>query len=362
MKLIRRLAPFAAVLGCTPRPSPAQSTPRDSGPPSLDAEPAKTIHYVGRFDLRDPAAAVFSFSGSAVFARFSGDAIDADLETNGHDFFTVVLDNGAPKTIQPPAGRGKKALASGLAGGTHDIALYKATESFVGTAKLYGFNVSGGTLVSSPFPFAHRIEIVGDSISCGYGVRGASESCAFTPDTESEWDAWGAIAARSLGAAHTTIAYSGRGVVRNSNGTNTGTMPALFERTLADAADPKWDFSSWAPEVVVINLGTNDFAQGDPGPTFIDGYFGLLHTIHQRYPTANIVCALGTMMTANELGKARAYVNEAIKRMNDPRVTYLELGHPARTDGLGCDRHPSSKTQEKMGLALAAHIREVMKW
>lgn len=362
MRLMRRVVPFAVVLGCTPRASPVTLARLDAGTFAPDVGLPRAVHYVGRFDLRDPTAAVFSFSGSAVLARFSGDAIDADLETNGHDFFTLVLDNGPPMTIRPPAGRGKRALASGLGGGTHDVALYKATESFVGTAKFHGFAVSGGALVPSPFPFARRIEIVGDSISCGYGVRGTSGDCSFTPDTESEWDAWGAIAARTLGAAHTTIAYSGRGVVRNSNGSTSETMAAVFERTLADAAEPKWDFSSSVPDVVAINLGTNDFALGDPGPAFVDAYHALLQSIRRRYPSAHIVCALGTMMTALELGKARAYVNEAIKRMNDPHVTYLELGRPARADGLGCDRHPSAKTQEKMGLALAAHIREAMKW
>jgi lysophospholipase L1-like esterase len=352
---------LVAMLACTPRPSPALSAPQDSGVVPADTGLATTLHYVGRFDRRDPTAAVFSFPGSAVFARFSGDGIDADLETNGNDFFTVVLDNGAPKTIRPPAGRGKRTLASGLSGGTRDIALYKATESAVGTATFRGFGVSAGALVPSPFPFAHRIEIVGDSISCGYGVRGTSGGCPFTPDTESEWDAWGAIAARSLNAAHTTIAYSGRGVVRNSNGTRSGTMATLYERTLAEHADPRWDFSSFTPEIVVINLGTNDYAQGDPGPTFALGYHALLQMIRQHYPSASIVCALGTMLTPAELASARLYVKEAMTRMNDARISFLEIA-PSPSEGLGCGEHPNARTQQRMGMALATHIRETMKW
>lgn len=357
---MKRFFVFALMVACTPKPAPSPPTQADSSvsPPASSTGPEEKIHFVGRFD----AARTFSFAGSAVMARFSGTGISADLETNGNDFFAVVVDNGAPKRIKPPAGRTKQVLASGLSSGTHDIAIYKATEAFVGVAKFYGFDVTGGDIMPSPFPFAHKIEIVGDSISNGYGVLGPNGRCPFTPDTESEWDAWGAIAARQLKAAHTTVAYSGRGVVRNSGGTTTGTMQTLFERTLADTADPKWDFTKWTPEVVAINLGTNDFAQGDPGPTFIDGYYGLLRTIRDRYSSATIVCALGTMLEANELGKARAYVNEAIKRMNDPRIDYLELGHPDKDDGLGCDRHPSAKTQERMGLALAARIREKMKW
>jgi lysophospholipase L1-like esterase len=356
---MKRLA-LMIMLSCTPRPAPSPAAAQDSAAASAAETGASQdkVHFVGRFD---PSRA-FSFAGSTVMARFSGTGIQADLETSGHDFFTVAIDGGEPKRIQPAAGRSKQILASGLSNGTHDVALAKATEAFVGIAKFYGFEVTGGELVTSPFPFARRIEIVGDSISNGYGVNGPNGRCPFTPDTESEWDAWGAIAARQLKAAHTTIAYSGRGVVRNSNGSTTDTMQSIFGRTLADSPDPKWDFATWKPDVVAVNLGTNDFAQGDPGPTFIDGYYGLLRAIRERYADASIVCALGTMLDPMEIGKARAYVNEAIKRMNDPRISYLELGHPEKDDGLGCDRHPSAKTQQRMGLALAAHLRERMKW
>lgn len=360
----RLLALLLVAVGCTPKPTPV-TAPVDSGTSTVDAVSsssiAQPVHFIGRFDRRDPSVAVFSYAGSAIVARFDGEGIDADMETNGHDVFAVVVDNGQPKYVTPPSGRGKRTLASGLSKGTHDIGVYKATEAALGVAKFYGFQPAS-TIVASPFPFAHRIEIIGDSISNGYGVLGPDGKCPFSADTESEWAAWGAIAARNLKAAHTTIAYSGKGVVRNSNGSTIGTMQSIFERTLADSENPKWDFSAWTPEVVVINLGTNDWAQGDPGPTFIDGYFGLLQTVRSRYPNASIVCALGTMMTQVEIGKTRAYVNEAMKRINDPRITYLELGHPTSDDGLGCERHPSGKTQEKMGMALAAHIKEKMKW
>ena len=69
---------------------------------------------------------------------------------------------------------------------------------------------------------------------------------------------------RELGAAHVAIAYSGIGMLRNNGGGTTGTMPERYERTLADDA-ASLGLARYTPDVVVIDLGTNDFATGDPG-------------------------------------------------------------------------------------------------
>jgi hypothetical protein len=37
-------------------------------------------------------------------------------------------------------------------------------------------------------------------------------------------------------------------------------MPPLWERTLPDRDDSRWDFTQLTPDVVLINLGTNDLA------------------------------------------------------------------------------------------------------
>lgn len=43
-------------------------------------------------------------------------------------------------------------------------------------------------------------------------------------------------------------------------------MPEIFSRTLASLDAPDWDYTSWVPDVVVVNLGTNDRLNGtDPG-------------------------------------------------------------------------------------------------
>jgi lysophospholipase L1-like esterase len=80
-----------------------------------------------------------------------------------------------------------------------------------------------------PAGASRLIEVIGDSISCGYGDLGklADSECL---TTESHWDSYEAVAARALGAEVSTIAASGRGVIRNYGGDTSGTMPTSSRR------------------------------------------------------------------------------------------------------------------------------------
>src|SRR6185437_9930940 len=180
-------------------------------------------------------------------------------------------------------------------------------------------------------PGASRwIEFVGDSITCGYGVLGPDQSSCFSNDTEAETRGWAALTAQAFGAAHSAIAYSGKGVIRNNGGDTTELMPVLFERTLVDAADA-WGFTSYTPDVVVIDLGTNDFAQGDPGQAFVTGYEAFVAQIRGHYPDAWIVVAQSPMLSdgypqgAMLRTKSAAYLNEIVndrKAAGDTRITF----------------------------------------
>ena len=42
-------------------------------------------------------------------------------------------------------------------------------------------------------------------------------------------------------------------------------MTDYYERTLPDRPESVWDFKAWTPQLVVMNIGTNNFATHDPG-------------------------------------------------------------------------------------------------
>ena len=64
-------------------------------------------------------------------------------------------------------------------------------------------------------------------------------------------------------------------------------------------ANYDWDFSQYQPELIVVNLGTNDnsYTKGDPDKCaeFEKGYVNFLKEIRAKNPNSEILCTLGIM-------------------------------------------------------------------
>jgi lysophospholipase L1-like esterase len=328
------------------------------------------VHLVGRFDASDPAGPRYSFAGSRLVTRFEGASLRVRLAENGPNQYSVRIDGGERPVLKTQAGTHVYLLADGLAAGAHDLVLTRRTESFFGISQWLGFE--GATLVPTPSPYTRFIEIVGDSISNGYGVLGDGPTCGFSPDAESEPDAYGALAAEALHAGHATIAYSGKGLYRNYGNTDEPLVPEVYLETFGDAPGTPWDFArGYQPDVIVVNLGTNDYWAGDPGDGFSKAYDAFVLTLRARHPSAWIVVALAPMLSdaqpegsaARTRARARLVgVVEAARARGDARVDFLELDEQREEDGLGCDYHPGRVTQKKAAAQLEAKIRALTGW
>lgn len=312
------------------------------------------VHLYGRWDASSAAA----WPGAAIAARFSGPSLSVSLEDAGDDWLEVTIDGATRPPIHATGGSHVYSVASGLAAGDHDVVLAKRSESFFGKVRFGGF--PGATLVATP-RLTRRIEMIGDSITAGYGVLGALP-CTFTASTEAEPRAYGALAAQQLGAAHTAIAYSGIGMVRNNGGTTTDTMPERYGRTFADDPGSTWDWRD-PPDVVVIGLGTNDFAQGDPGQGYVDAYATFVTSqVRAHAPGAQVLLATSSMMGGAERTQMRGYLDAVVTRLADPKVRVVDIPEQLAADGYGCDYHPNEITHHKMAAVLVPAIRAVTGW
>jgi lysophospholipase L1-like esterase len=355
-RAVGRVSTLVALLALV-GPGCSERTP--AGP--TDAGGLELVHLLGRFDLSTPGEPQLEWSGTGAVAKFTGTGVAVRLRGSPNQF-AVVVDQGAPTVLRFDGTTATISLAAGLPAGTHRIELHRRTEAFFGPVWFGGFSVTEGTLVPSPAPFTHRLELVGDSITCGYGDEGAGPRCRFSADTENEYLAWGAVAARQTGAEHRAIAWSGKGLYRNNDGTTDELMPVLYQRTIPTEATSQWNFSSWTPEVVVVNLGTNDFVPGDPGQPFVDAYVAFAASLRARYPQAWIFCALGPMENGAAARTAVQAVVAARTQAGDARVRFLELATQTGELGYGCDYHPSVATQQQMADALVAQLRAVAGW
>jgi len=348
------------VSGGVQEPAPGGKTPATTTP----AAPA--VRFVGRFDTSDPAGPRFAWSGSGMLARFSGTSVGVRL--TGNQQYTVVVDGVVqPKLISTG---NLDSLATGLAAGEHSVELYRRTEASQGEAQFLGFDFGGGALLAPPPAPERRIEIIGDSISAGYGDEGADMNCPFSADTENHYLTYGAIAARNVGADLVTVAWSGRGVVCNYGDDPTSCddpMPTVVDRILPAQDGSTWNFALYQPQAVVINLGTNDFSTTvDPtNAEFEAAYVTLLERVRAAYPDATILCTVGPLLSGTDLATARASITNAVQARvgaGDEKVGTFELAETNPADGYGCDWHPSQRTHQIMAETLGATLQRELGW
>lgn len=334
---------------------------------SCPAPPDLGVRYVGRVDGCKAEGARYAWSGSGFVARFKGTAISVRLKdaVNEH---TVVLDGEVLPKLVTTSGEKLYPLASDLADEEHVLELYRRSEASSGETLLLGLEVKGangnpGELLDPPPAPARRIEVIGDSISCGYGNEGKAP-CTFSQDTENHYLAYGSVLARSVGAELSTVAWSGKGVIYNYNGDKLQPLPTVYDRTVPNDARNLWGFA-WQPEAVIINLGTNDYSTA-ASPTdelFTSTYQRFLEHLRAKYPDAFILCTVGPMLTGSMLASARHNISAAVTARNDAgdsRVKAYEM--TTQNTNPGCDSHPGLATHEAMAKELEAELKTELGW
>lgn len=326
---------------------------------------AAGVRWIGRVDTGDPARPRFSWSGTGFVARFQGASLTAQLGNEGAFIFKTVVDGEPQPPFTAMPGVGRYALATGLPAGEHTVALYRQTEGPLGLSQLHGLTVAGGELLDPPPAPSRRIEVVGDSISCGFGILGSldNDDCY---GTESHWDAYPSVMARALGAEVSTIAGSGRGVVRNYPGDSIDTMPQIYERTLATDARTIWGFAS-EPQAVIINLGTNDLGngKGDPGPRFATIYRSLVETIRSHYARTLILCTIGPLTSRSESAIVYGYVRTVLQTRaaaGDMQIALFDGIDPQTPDKYACAFHPNVAENAIMAALLGDELRTRLGW
>ncbi|NUO49376.1 MAG: SGNH/GDSL hydrolase family protein [Polyangiaceae bacterium] len=314
------------------------------------------LHLIGRYDQSN-GNAVATWSGSSALARFTGSSVSARLSGGDGIWFEIVLDGTSVGRFETSGGEQVYELATGVGAGEHTIEIVRRNEGFFGPFAFIGFEVGGGAIVPSMWPYAHRIEFIGDSLTCGYGIEGPNESCNFSADTESAFSTYAMNAARDLNAAAHLVCYSGKGVHQNYGGDLNEPMPVLYPRTFTDNADPPWNPSDFPADAVVINLGTNDFSAALDDGAFVADYVALLGTVRQRHPSAYI---LGVTW-AHWGGGNEALVTDALAQFGDANSGTLQFSIDPN-DGLGCDYHTNVVTNGKLGVLLKDTLQERLGW
>ncbi|WP_193161261.1 SGNH/GDSL hydrolase family protein [Microbulbifer hainanensis] len=331
---------------------------------------APELLYTGRIDFSNPAAPLLSWPGSSIKANFTGASLSLWLnDTEGKNYYDVIIDGNTlhPFVLEAKKGEQRYEISRALPPGEHTLELYKRTEGEEGATAFEGLELADdGQLLPPPGRPARRMEIYGDSITCGMGDEGANNGRDDLASEKNNYWAYGSVAARRLGAELHTVCKSGIGIMISWFPL---TMPNYYDQLSAVGDNNShWDFSQWTPDVVVVNLFQNDSWLIDrekrlqPTPTDeqrIQAYVDFVRSIRDKYPNTEIICALGSMdATAN--GKWPDYIRAAVTRMRsefgDKKLDKLFFPYT------GYGQHPRIAQHIANGEQLAGFVRKKMGW
>lgn len=238
-----------------------------------------------------------------------------------------------------------------------------------------------------------KLEFIGDSITSGEADIGAREEQDWIPMLFSSENNYAVMVGRTLNADIRVISQSGWGIGCAWNNDPNGAIPPIYDevcgllggdRNAKLGVHEKNDFKAWQPDVIFINLGTNDngsFNQPEwrdaaTGASFHnrrneDGTMNsddverlcakartFLSKLRQLNPNSRLVWAFG--MLGTELSDALKSAVEAYSaESGDTNVDFLPL-----TDDIehrGARNHPGVEAHRNAANEIIAYLNSTMK-
>lgn len=261
---------------------------------------------------------------------------------------------------------------------SHTISIRKMTENPKGKLSISRFFTDGIIEMEEETPGRLNIEFIGDSITCGFGNLSCEKDRLFYSVDENGWLSHAAIAARKLEADFSIISYSGISITKGI-GNMEWFCPSMTElypytdRLIEECIGKKdsfeeWDFDQSKPDVIVLNLGTNDATVIDFNgenkrglQQFEKDYYQFLKMLREKNGEEPwIICALGSMdyyLYDNIVKVAEQFALEH----HDTKIKCFKYGRIRITDGYGACGHPNTKTQLRMGEEIADYLSELLR-
>lgn len=231
------------------------------------------------------------WTGSGVEWRVSGSELWVEVEAayDVYEPWVTVLINGSPVSRQMlSAGRHWLRVFRGMNGqAVKNVRIVKDTQAMSGDPgcrlQLHAVKSDGAFHPVESRP--NKIEFIGDSITSGEGAIGAKGEIDWIPMWFSAIHNYTHITAEALNADYRVISQSGWGVLTSWDNNPRCNIPDYYEQVcglLAGEANASLgarernDFEVWQPDVVVVNLGTND-AGAFQNPAWRDEETGTTH-------------------------------------------------------------------------------------
>lgn len=300
----------------------------------------------------------FCFEGTSVEAEFLTDWKEGDYE--GYLLVRVDFKTAAAseKILKIDRSGAFYSLAKELKAGCHTVEVYRITECQYASVGLKHLLCDGSFLPLPPSPVRPRIEFIGDSITCGFGILSTDPQEKFSTALEHGMLTFAALTAQELNCDFQVFSVSGWAVSQSPFG---GCLPSIYDKLDAfhDKTERSWDFAAHPVDMVVLGLGTNDRNWTGIDTERLDAfekqYSGFLGVLRERYPYASIVCVLGSLIEAGH--PIFEKVQRAIAQRHDTRISFLTFKRAMADNGeIGCS-HPNMIKHREMADTLKAKIQ-----
>ncbi|WNG42820.1 SGNH/GDSL hydrolase family protein [Archangium minus] len=366
------LLPILAMAGCAPFESWFDYNSNDA-----------KLQHIGRIDWSTPDGPTYAHSGVTHRFRCNCTAVDVafkDLGGGGEsntNWVNIIVDGETKAKVELKKDAELLTGVRDLKKGEHTIEIVKRTGPHAGRIQFLGVSLQG-ILVDPPNWRPKKIEVIGDSITCGYGNEAripagpdySGPNTGYHSKNEDVSQAYGTLLGRRFDAEVITTCVLGAGVYRNIDGSPDGkAFPDIYERIYPDSEEPRFDTKLFPPDLIVINLGNNDFnvlnesgtPSAPPKEAFKKAYTNFVLKLRKQYPAAKIVCAVGPMANdtypagGEHWTKMQEYVSEMVKELGDTNVLYFPHT-PLAVDPYGEDWHPTAENHAAMANALSDFI------
>ncbi len=352
-----------SIAGCAPSKMLGDTMGELSG---LNLKPVGRFYFSqGKLALVSTAVHFgFSFTGteSKVYVSLPG--------ARSHNYLQYEVDGVYQDKIRIKADSTPYITLKAPTNGPHTVWVYKTTEAHTGDIfieKIVAANIKPIKDTKAPM-----IEFIGNSITCGAAADTSLISCGKGAyhDQHNAFFSYGPRVARALKMNFMISAVSGIGVYRNWN-SNGPTMPEVYEKTnLSDNVAGDWNFKKYAPKIVSIALGTNDFSGGDgkkfrlPFDTaaFVSKYVNFVKMVKTKYPAAQIALLSSPMVTGKN-GTTLEHCLTAVKHQIDAafstdKPVAVHFVQPIYTHG--CGTHPSVEGHALMAKELIPFFKSLL--
>lgn len=329
------------------------------------AEIKQNLRFLNRCTEKEGCPA-FEWSASGFEMRFCGHSVFLDFEkakTEQPIYALCEIDGVRRDFAVCDSSTTFRALDLGE--GEHFLRFLKCSEPRLSdedarlTLKQIAIDGEKIEILQKPAAKERKIAFFGDSITCGYGVLDSGDSGVFKTCYQDATHAYAYLTASAFDADFQIVAQSGQGVVCCFDKTAGYRVSEYFEHNSRFLKD-QYDHSSFKPEVLVFNIGTNDNVARVEKEVFTKAACDLLRQVRAKYPEAEIIWMYGLM--GGYIGQA---AKDAVELMseNDGKLHFLPVSCISRAnDEVGAAGHPNVKGQKRGAAALVELVSQFTGW